>query len=148
MGESGKMVSEKVFPYLLSKAAFIDTILLSVWTEDKTILGKLLDENKKPILNGTSRYARLVKGRAPLTGNPVEIVYGKLSRFSNVPPCQVRMRSEEVPLTGAQVNETMRLIFPTATRIQPVLVELTFDLDRKSTRLNSSHLGISYAVFC
>src|ERR1035441_10219275 len=24
----------------------------------------------------------------------------------------------------------------------------TFDLDRKSTRLNSSHLGISYAVFC
>src|SRR5262245_65164881 len=25
---------------------------------------------------------------------------------------------------------------------------LQFDLDRKSTRLNSSHLGISYAVFC
>src|SRR5205814_9924859 len=24
----------------------------------------------------------------------------------------------------------------------------TFELDRKSTRLNSSHLGISYAVFC
>src|SRR5437899_9613951 len=24
----------------------------------------------------------------------------------------------------------------------------TFQLDRKSTRLNSSHLGISYAVFC
>src|SRR5258705_4864173 len=23
-----------------------------------------------------------------------------------------------------------------------------FELDRKSTRLNSSHLGISYAVFC
>src|ERR1035438_3259147 len=26
--------------------------------------------------------------------------------------------------------------------------ELLKDLDRKSTRLNSSHLGISYAVFC
>src|SRR5437899_4233984 len=26
--------------------------------------------------------------------------------------------------------------------------EAPFDLDRKSTRLNSSHLGISYAVFC
>src|ERR1035441_8578705 len=24
----------------------------------------------------------------------------------------------------------------------------SFELDRKSTRLNSSHLGISYAVFC
>src|SRR5262245_64871227 len=30
-----------------------------------------------------------------------------------------------------------------------VLERLEFDaLDRKSTRLNSSHLGISYAVFC
>src|SRR5205814_8700112 len=32
---------------------------------------------------------------------------------------------------------------PAATLINP-----TGDLDRKSTRLNSSHLGISYAVFC
>src|ERR1039458_10668064 len=28
------------------------------------------------------------------------------------------------------------------------LGEIASDLDRKSTRLNSSHLGISYAVFC
>src|SRR5437899_6635776 len=28
------------------------------------------------------------------------------------------------------------------------LNEILLDLDRKSTRLNSSHLGISYAVFC
>src|SRR5262245_63150492 len=31
----------------------------------------------------------------------------------------------------------------------PVVLEaLEIDRDRKSTRLNSSHLGISYAVFC
>src|SRR5258705_4334706 len=29
-----------------------------------------------------------------------------------------------------------------------LLILLTFSGDRKSTRLNSSHLGISYAVFC
>src|SRR5262245_7866881 len=29
-----------------------------------------------------------------------------------------------------------------------LLTELVDQLDRKSTRLNSSHLGISYAVFC
>src|SRR5262245_17008355 len=28
------------------------------------------------------------------------------------------------------------------------LCKVLFQLDRKSTRLNSSHLGISYAVFC
>src|SRR3712207_8301883 len=30
----------------------------------------------------------------------------------------------------------------------PPLVALTRDVDRKSTRLNSSHANISYAVFC
>src|ERR1035438_7366618 len=30
----------------------------------------------------------------------------------------------------------------------PIIKALRGDLDRKSTRLNSSHLGISYAVFC
>src|ERR1035441_4154707 len=34
-----------------------------------------------------------------------------------------------------------------ATEIQSAL-EQGFTADRKSTRLNSSHLGISYAVFC
>src|SRR5205814_8464135 len=29
-----------------------------------------------------------------------------------------------------------------------VLLDVLMPLDRKSTRLNSSHLGISYAVFC
>src|ERR1035441_10706332 len=32
--------------------------------------------------------------------------------------------------------------------LSKTLTELRILLDRKSTRLNSSHLGISYAVFC
>src|SRR5262245_63065070 len=32
--------------------------------------------------------------------------------------------------------------------ITPCGIDLTGKVDRKSTRLNSSHLGISYAVFC
>src|SRR2546426_9396255 len=30
----------------------------------------------------------------------------------------------------------------------PVEIEMVLEVDRKSTRLNSSHLVISYAVFC
>src|SRR5438045_140339 len=33
-------------------------------------------------------------------------------------------------------------------RIGYLRIDFVFPLDRKSTRLNSSHLGISYAVFC
>src|SRR5258705_3473346 len=41
------------------------------------------------------------------------------------------------------VQVTFPGIFPDLTRYQAEA-----DQDRKSTRLNSSHLGISYAVFC
>src|SRR5436853_5655679 len=37
--------------------------------------------------------------------------------------------------------------FPSPAVVQRQIVEQLL-LDRKSTRLNSSHLGISYAVFC
>src|SRR5256885_12655860 len=37
---------------------------------------------------------------------------------------------------------------PYRTMPRPASAILTADLDRKSTRLNSSHLVISYAVFC
>src|SRR5690606_41828057 len=33
-------------------------------------------------------------------------------------------------------------------KAQDVFLTVTFDQDRKSTRLNSSHVKISYAVFC
>src|SRR5262245_65375900 len=33
-------------------------------------------------------------------------------------------------------------------QLDPQLILIIAPLDRKSTRLNSSHLGISYAVFC
>src|SRR5205814_3286318 len=39
-------------------------------------------------------------------------------------------------------------VFPTVTQVQPVPSAQPWQRDRKSTRLNSSHLGISYAVFC
>src|SRR3712207_8642327 len=32
--------------------------------------------------------------------------------------------------------------------VNPVIEEMTQEIDRKSTRLNSSHANISYAVFC
>src|SRR5205814_10213676 len=40
-------------------------------------------------------------------------------------------------------------LFPNySTYMTPALSDAELKADRKSTRLNSSHLGISYAVFC
>src|ERR1035438_1119876 len=42
-----------------------------------------------------------------------------------------------------------RLMVPVGIlAVGATLITLVMTLDRKSTRLNSSHLGISYAVFC
>src|SRR5690606_40436886 len=46
-------------------------------------------------------------------------------------------------------REKLRKIFPYVLgAVTAALMAKQFELDRKSTRLNSSHVKISYAVFC
>src|SRR5437899_13051559 len=54
-------------------------------------------------------------------------------------PYTTLFRSDELMAYGGKVAEGV---------IVTQVVPLRDDEDRKSTRLNSSHLGISYAVFC
>ena len=55
------------------------------------------------------------------------------------------MRTESVlPLSQIKTNKNQ----PRKSFDQDKLNELADSIDRKSTRLNSSHASISYAVFC
>src|SRR5690606_39667024 len=56
-------------------------------------------------------------------------------------------RRNELRLDPKRLNETLRLIASTYEEPDQV-IELYRNEDRKSTRLNSSHVKISYAVFC
>src|SRR3712207_8201800 len=53
-------------------------------------------------------------------------------------------------LTGVQMNDYVIVQFGGVEEIVDALggITLEVDRDRKSTRLNSSHANISYAVFC
>jgi len=54
--------------------------------------------------------------------------------------------TEEQEFFRQTVRDTIdRMIMP---KVQQLDEGEEFDLDRKSTRLNSSHVEISYAVFC
>src|SRR5262245_64246221 len=59
-----------------------------------------------------------------------------------------RLRSAHVDRVAADPGQ--RVLLPCRADLYPVDGGLAGrpDADRKSTRLNSSHLGISYAVFC
>src|SRR2546426_1298939 len=64
-------------------------------------------------------------------------------------PYTTLFRSVEEFLRGSFLEQA--LIVPVSAKTGAGLAELKkalFDADRKSTRLNSSHLVISYAVFC
>src|SRR5437899_6333025 len=48
-----------------------------------------------------------------------------------------------LPFTHSVASDELAIAEP-----QPKVLNRASSIDRKSTRLNSSHLGISYAVFC
>src|ERR1035441_10741547 len=50
--------------------------------------------------------------------------------------------------TGADCHSTLRCVRALGIDVEVAGTEVRINGDRKSTRLNSSHLGISYAVFC
>src|SRR5690242_20791372 len=77
------------------------------------------------------------------------IVWGQKGNFVGV-PTDCPQRDERLGWTGdAQVfSRTAAFNFDVAGFFTNWLRDLAADQDRKSTRLNSSHMSISYAVFC
>src|SRR3712207_7859962 len=72
--------------------------------------------------------------------------------FPYTPPSRSRQVAERpVPQDAVPsvVDEQARLVPPLGRALRDQLGrQVVVELDRKSTRLNSSHANISYAVFC
>src|SRR5205814_10371807 len=77
----------------------------------------------------------------------LRLIYGSIERLGLI----VLQDSFQDRQTPKRFNIAIGLGFFKKTKFFIALVQHRNDfcqLDRKSTRLNSSHLGISYAVFC
>jgi len=77
-------------------------------------------------------YARAQHGKNRLTGNPFELKYGKLRNWEHVAPFRLVVRSEGLPLSGAQVRIILGNLFRKGYRCQVSQVELTFDISQYS----------------
>src|SRR5262245_47060234 len=112
---------------------------LEEWEEilRKTAQDAKLSRGERTVLQETIKEAALDTGaRALLRSRAFEVARG-LARDGNP--------------TGALdwLEEITKLLLPPTGDGGEVFAEVQFSPgDRKSTRLNSSHLGISYAVFC
>lgn len=118
----------KKFEFLIDAAAFVDRVELSIASGVPRMSRRILESKNEGILSAKSFYSRRISGKFLLNGNPVNIIYGRASRYKQVPDCRVLLRSEEGPWTGAQVNSFMKSVFPNAIGVRVTLVELTWDV--------------------
>mgnify|MGYP001592252979 FL=1 len=69
-------------------------------------------------------------GVCALTGNPVELRYGRTRPFRRLPPLRLVLRSESVPLTAAQVTLAADSLVRVGLRAYLSLLEFTFDVQQ------------------
>src|SRR5690554_7238413 len=88
-----------------------------------------------PGLEGQPGIKQYPGGASNLT---YQVDYGEQSYVLRRPPFGKIAKSAHDMLREARVMEALKPVYPYVPNI----------VDRKSTRLNSSHVRISYAVFC
>src|SRR5437899_5313615 len=97
------------------------------------------------LVAATLAVAALPAGGQVDTSKPIRIKTLKPKRVTfegevmHANPIAITVRSQE--------NELLIRTFGYSPKVREEMQKI-IDRDRKSTRLNSSHLGISYAVFC
>src|SRR5690554_6672890 len=107
-------------------------------------------------ISGASRFLGNVSNgatRSKLMDAAESDYYGQCAYRSDVIPPQ-KNQVEELNRTGLDRSASLRLPWGNTRKVVPPTF-MSDDppkklrrLDRKSTRLNSSHVRISYAVFC
>src|SRR5207247_8883163 len=101
------------------------------------------------------RFIPLVTFMTPRTPTPTLSPYTTLFRSCTLSArCAKRGEKVDRSLSSAQIHLVqycllaMKLVIPGETGQISAILCRAFSQDRKSTRLNSSHEWISYAVFC
>src|ERR1035441_5160701 len=104
-------------------------------------------------MNQFRKCESTTSGECGSTGRPGTIRPGLGSGLQIGAPAGARQHLESLRLLLAIGQRRDRIIIEPVLPIALDIADTSLacppaDLDRKSTRLNSSHLGISYAVFC
>src|SRR5205814_3002469 len=109
------------------------------------------DDADRPLTpEGAERARKAAQGLKRIADPPARVLASPLSRAQETAAILTRLAGWPEAsvcvqlLPGASPEELLALLARTRDRS----IAVVGHEDRKSTRLNSSHLGISYAVFC
>jgi len=118
-----------VFEDLIERRAFFDRVEVSVTDFDaqsKIRHGRVLKNQGCKGPRGF--YARCALGTLDGSQNPFKLLYGKASRFRNVPDARLTFHSERVPLTASQLLSVIHDVSRAPSRCRVTYAEMTFDL--------------------
>src|SRR3712207_8962126 len=96
-------------------------------------------------------YTTLFRSLGVVRGEPYVALFGRRMKVGDVPAVeQSKVIVGYLVITDVveQVDESTVLLSINVSEFDGHVVDGAQRLDRKSTRLNSSHANISYAVFC
>jgi hypothetical protein len=126
-----------VFPILVNHAAFADKIVLNVWGNRRKKLAADVEAGPSRPIGGLAGrvYARSMPLTFLATGNDGDLRYGKLTKWSRIPPAQLVLRSVERPLDEEQIGSALAGLFVARYRTAVAQVEMTFDIVGTSIRL-------------
>src|SRR5690625_6584523 len=105
------------------------------------MLSEFLERDEKIVMGSVKRLDR---GDAIIEAGKIE---ARLPRSEMIPREIIRV-GDRVRAWVKRIDKNARGQQVFLSRIAPEFVSALFEKDRKSTRLNSSHVANSYAVFC
>jgi len=136
-----KKPSSRVFSWAVDKVAFIDKIVVGVNDERNPNFQEELQHHESfGIYTPDSLYSRAASGILWLSGNRVDLVYGKKKQFRNVPALKITMHSERIPVTAAQVKLLVGKLIVNSGRVRVSQLEFTYDFTGVSIEYVLAHL--------
>jgi hypothetical protein len=117
-----------VYPYLTNSAAFVDKVVVSVrgLRRKKSKTG-IAEEQNLAVGGPGSFYARCIRGKSTLSGNPLQCKYGVMRRYGNLSPFVVTVRADRVPISCADVLLVLDGFMRAGYKAKVSAVEMTFD---------------------
>jgi hypothetical protein len=117
-----------IFLPFVDSIAFVDRLKVGLWEKEVPITDCLDKVRNVPTLFKGGFHSRRISGFWKNTGNPVDLLYGRVNRFDAVPDMLLTLDSEQIPLSAAQTELIIRELCPSCKRRQISSVEVACDL--------------------
>jgi hypothetical protein len=120
-----------IFGHVQNSCSFVDLVKIAVRGVRRKRVEEAIVVESTPAIGGRGRvYARCVRAHHLISGNPLQLAYGLMRKFSHVSPFSLTVWSDSAPVTCAEVQLVLDGFFRRGYRADVSSAEITFDVAR------------------